>query len=88
MRESPTPAPPEYPTSFNGIVGQEEIVTLLQLKVQAARREGKPLGHMLFYGPPGTGKARLCHLLARKVNYLLYESSGAEFPNRQAIVEA
>lgn len=73
------PAPAEYPASFRGFVGQAEAVELLRLEAEAARREGRPLAHLLLYGPPGVGKTAMAHVLAGEMGYALYESSGAEY---------
>ena len=61
---------------------------LLRAEVDAARREGRVLAHLLFHGPPGLGKTAMAHVLAGEVGYTLYESSGAEYPSQQAMLDA
>jgi len=44
--------------------------------VQAARKRGEPLEHVLFYGPPGLGKTTLAHIIAHELGSRLVASSG------------
>ncbi|MCS6915145.1 MAG: Holliday junction branch migration DNA helicase RuvB [Myxococcales bacterium] len=52
------------PRSFQEYVGQRQVVDNLQVFVEAARRRGEALDHVLFCGPPGLGKTTLAHLVA------------------------
>ncbi len=88
VRESRQPIPPEYPRSFSEFTGQAEAVQMLRTECEAARREGRPLAHLLFAGPPGCGKTALCHALAAEMNYALFESTGAEYQTQQAMLDA
>ncbi len=47
------------PRSFDEYVGQERVVENLRIAIDAAKRRGEPLEHVLFYGPPGLGKTTL-----------------------------
>ena len=50
------------PRSFDEYVGQERVVENLRIAIDAAKRRGEPLEHVLFYGPPGLGKTTLAGL--------------------------
>ncbi len=54
------------PQTFEGIVGQEHITTILKNQVRA----GRPAHAYLFIGSRGTGKTSTARILARAVNCL------------------
>ena len=56
------------PRRFDDFVGQNEQVANLKVFVEAARRRGEPLDHVLLCGPPGLGKTTLAHILARELD--------------------
>ncbi|MDP9018514.1 MAG: hypothetical protein M3N19_09355, partial [Candidatus Eremiobacteraeota bacterium] len=47
------------PRSFDEYVGQLAVVENLKIAIDASRKRGEPLEHILFYGPPGLGKTTL-----------------------------
>ncbi|MBI4567224.1 MAG: AAA family ATPase, partial [Planctomycetes bacterium] len=55
------------PTSFDEFIGQARAVNNLKIAIEAARRRGEPLRHLLFSGPPGLGKTSLAHLVAKEM---------------------
>ncbi len=64
------------PTSLAEFVGQEQHKKNLQVYVEAARRRGEPLDHVLLCGPPGLGKTTLAHILAREMGTQITVTSG------------
>lgn len=46
------------PTRLADYVGQKAVREQLQIFIEAARRRGDPLDHLLLFGPPGLGKPR------------------------------
>ncbi|HEY1975582.1 MAG TPA: Holliday junction branch migration DNA helicase RuvB [Candidatus Baltobacteraceae bacterium] len=64
------------PHSFEDYVGQERVVENLRIAIDAAKRRGEPLEHVLFYGPPGLGKTTLAGLIARAVGANFRPTSG------------
>jgi len=64
------------PRSFDEYVGQRDVVENLTIALDAARRRGEPLDHVLFYGPPGLGKTTLASLIARDLGRSLRATSG------------
>ena len=55
------------PTRFEDFVGQDKIKENLRIFVQAARKRGDAMDHVLFCGPPGLGKTTLAHILAAEL---------------------
>ncbi|KPL00163.1 MAG: ATP-dependent DNA helicase RuvB [candidate division Zixibacteria bacterium SM23_73_3] len=64
------------PTKFDEFVGQEKIKANLKIFIQAAKKRGEPLDHVLFYGPPGLGKTTLAHIIAKELETNVKSTSG------------
>jgi Holliday junction DNA helicase RuvB len=64
------------PRSFDEYVGQERVVENLRISIDAAKRRGEALEHVLFYGPPGLGKTTLAGLIARELGANFRPTSG------------
>jgi len=64
------------PRSFDEYVGQTDVVENLKIAIDAAKRRGEPLEHVLFYGPPGLGKTTLASLIARDLASAMRTTSG------------
>jgi Holliday junction DNA helicase RuvB len=64
------------PRSFDEYVGQAAVVDNLKIAIDAAKRRGEPLEHVLFYGPPGLGKTTLASLIARDLSSSMRTTSG------------
>ncbi len=64
------------PRSFDEYVGQNDLVENLKIAIDAAKRRGETLEHLLFYGPPGLGKTTLASLIARDLGRSLRPTSG------------
>ena len=45
-------------------IGQQKAKENLSIFIQAARKRGQSLDHVLLYGPPGLGKTTLAHIVA------------------------
>jgi Holliday junction DNA helicase RuvB len=64
------------PRTFEGFVGQGQVVDNLKVAIEAARQRGEPLDHVLLSGLPGLGKTTLACLLAKEMGSELRLTSG------------
>ncbi len=67
------------PRTIDEFVGQERLKENLLVFIQAARKRGEQLDHVLLYGPPGLGKTTLAHIIARELGVNIRTSSGPVF---------
>src|SRR6187551_1154466 len=64
------------PQRIKDMVGQRDVIERLNIVVDAARKRGEPLGHILFDGPPGLGKTTFATCLPRELNVPIIIASG------------
>ncbi len=64
------------PRTLEEFIGQEALKENLWVFVEAAKRRGEPLDHMLLAGPPGLGKTSLCRILATEMGVDISITSG------------
>lgn len=64
---------PQHLTDFTG---QKEARANLAVFIEAARRRGEAMDHLLFYGPPGLGKTTLAQIVSRELGVNFRMTSG------------
>src|ERR1700752_2295140 len=64
------------PQSLSEFVGQAQARKNLSIFIEAARKRGEALDHVLFVGPPGLGKTTLAQIVARELGVGFRAPSG------------
>ncbi|HEX9157468.1 MAG TPA: Holliday junction branch migration DNA helicase RuvB [Syntrophales bacterium] len=64
------------PRTLTEYVGQERVKESLAVFIEAARKRGEALDHVLLSGPPGLGKTTLAYILSREMGVSIKVTSG------------
>jgi Holliday junction DNA helicase RuvB len=64
------------PKQFTEYVGQEKLKANLGLFIEAAKKRGENIDHVLLYGSAGLGKTTLAHIIAREMGVNIRITSG------------
>ena len=64
------------PPAFNEFTGQVKVRERLELMVEAAKKRGDVLEHILLSGPSGLGKTTLAHIIANAMGVNIKNTSG------------
>ena len=64
------------PSALNEYIGQNKVKENMKVYIEAAKKRGEPLDHVLLYGPPGLGKTTLSNIIANEMKSNIKITSG------------
>src|SRR5581483_882301 len=64
------------PRRLADFTGQARLKEVLQIAIEAARKRGEAMDHVLLYGPPGLGKTTLASIIASELEVPFNQTSG------------
>src|SRR5256884_1272558 len=73
------------PRMLSEYVGQAQVRENLTILLEAARRRGEPVEHVLLCGPPGLGKTTLANIIANELEVAIKTTSGPAIDHAGAL---
>jgi Holliday junction DNA helicase RuvB len=64
------------PARLADFAGQSKLKEILAIAIEAAKRRGEAMDHVLLYGPPGLGKTTLAGIIASELGVGMQQTSG------------
>ena len=74
------------PKTLDEYIGQTAIKENLKIFIEAARKRGQPIDHILLYGPPGLGKTTLATIISNQMDSTMVTVAGPAIAKQLDII--
>jgi Holliday junction DNA helicase RuvB len=74
------------PSTFDEIIGQDNVITRLKVSVTGCKNSGTVMPHVLIDGPPGLGKTTIASAIANELGVNLYTTNAANIRSIKNII--
>jgi Holliday junction DNA helicase RuvB len=64
------------PRTLDDYIGQERVRVNLHVSIEATKKRGEALDHVLLYGPPGLGKTTLAYVIGNELGVPVRATAG------------
>jgi Holliday junction DNA helicase RuvB len=76
------------PSSLEELIGQEKIKQALKIAIDASKKTGNSLPHMIFQGPPGLGKSTFGYLIAKEIGSYCTSINASTISSQSVLIKA
>ena len=74
------------PTTFDEIIGQQNVISRLRISTLGCKNSGTVMPHVLIDGPPGLGKTTIASAIASEMDVNLYVANAANLRSVKNVV--
>jgi holliday junction DNA helicase RuvB len=75
------------PTTFDEIIGQQNVISRLRISTLGCKNSGTVMPHVLIDGPPGLGKTTIASAVASEIGVNLYTTNAANLRSVKNVIQ-